>query len=319
MRRAAAILLITAACGGSGDDDTGAQTDTDVTTSATTVDTGSTSSGAIPPESSSSGDPSTTLDSSESSTGEPPGTAGCGTPAADPSSEWVPHTIDVGGTMREYWVWLPQPYDPERAYPIVYQFHGCSDSEDRWNNNPPVQDMSGSDAIHIRGKAVESCWNTAVPGPDLDFFDALVPDVEATWCADPARRFVTGYSGGAFMTHVLGCVRADQLRGVASIAGGQAGFDCSGRVAALLIHDADDSTVNISSSVAARDDHLARNACDAMAATTPVEPSPCEAYAGCDEGLPVVWCQTAGQDHSRQDELAATAFWGFLSALGPLP
>ena len=325
MRRAAAILLVMAACEGSGGGDTGAQTDTDVTTgTTTTAGSDPTLASTTSADSSSSSDPSATLDSSDSSsssssTGEPPGTGGCGMPAVEPSGEWVARTLDVGGTMREYWVWLPNPYDPERAYPVVYQFHGCYDGEDRWTNNPPVQDVSGPDAIHIRGKAVGSCWDTAVPGPDLDFFDALVPAVEATWCADPARRFATGYSGGAFMTHVLGCVRGDQLRGVASIAGGYGGSNCSGRVAALLIHDANDSVVDISSSMSARDAYVASNACDAMAATTPVDPAPCEAYASCDEGLPVVWCQTAGQDHSRQDGLAAAAFWGFLSPLAPLP
>jgi polyhydroxybutyrate depolymerase len=250
-----------------------------------------------------------------SSGGEPIGTPGCGQPAVDPTAQWIEHAIDVGGTMRQYWVWLPEPYDPARAYPVVYQFHGCSDSEDRQNNNPPVQDQSGADAIQVRGKAVGPCWDTAGQGPDVAFFDALVTDVEATWCADAERRFATGYSSGAFMTHVLACVRGDALLGVATIAGGQAGGDCTGPVAALLIHDTDDPTVGISASRAARDAHLERNGCDAVAAPTPVDPSPCAAYSGCDEGLPVVWCETSGQGHSRQDGLAAPAFWGFLSAL----
>lgn len=236
-------------------------------------------------------------------------------PPVDASSMWAAHSFELDGVTREYWVWLPTPYDPERAYPVVYQFHGCSDGEDRWNNNPPVQDSSGADAIHIRGKAVQSCWDSSPTGPDVAFFDYLVEQVEAQWCADPERRFATGYSGGSFMTHMLACTRGDRLRGVATIAGGQPGFDCTGNVAALLIHDADDQTVNISNSIAARDDHLMRNGCDAAAPTSPIDPPPCEAYAGCDEGLPVVWCQTSGQDHSRQDGLAGPAFWGFLSSL----
>lgn len=251
----------------------------------------------------------------DSTTGAPVGTAGCGLAPADPSMQWVAHTIDVNGMSREYWLWLPMPYDPQRAYPVVYQWHGCSDGEDRWTNNPPVQDQSGADAIHIRGKAVASCWDTGIETPDLAFFDALVAETEATLCADPARRFATGYSSGAFMTHRLGCARGDMLRGIASIAGGQADPDCTGPVAALLIHDENDSTVQIGASIGARDAHLARNGCDATAPTSPVDPAPCQAYAGCDEGLPVVWCQTSGQDHSRQDGLAAPAFWNFLSAL----
>jgi poly(3-hydroxybutyrate) depolymerase len=247
--------------------------------------------------------------------GEPAGSAGCGIPATDATMQWGYHTVDVDGVMREYWVWLPEPYDPALPYPVVYQFHGCADGDNPQSNNPPVQDQSGADAIHIRGRAVDSCWEASPGGPDVAFFDAMVADVEATWCADAARRFATGYSSGSFMTHRLGCERADMLRGVATIAGGSGGNDCPGRVAALLIHYADDPTVNISASIAARDLNLARNNCDAAAPTNPVDPPPCESYTGCDDGYPVVWCQTSGQGHSRQDGLSGPAFWGFLSAL----
>jgi polyhydroxybutyrate depolymerase len=314
-----------AACGSDDGDDIAGTSGTDPETtagsdsSATSLSTTTTANTTSVADTGSSSDaPTTTGDDADGSTsgttGDPPGTAGCGMPAVDASSEWIGHSIDVDGVPREYWLWLPPDYDPERAYPVVYQFHGCSDGEDRWTNNPPVEQSSGADAIHIRGKAIASCWDTNPQGPDVLFFDALVPYVEATWCADPTRRFVTGYSGGAFMTHVLGCVRADLLRGVASIAGGQPGTDCPGRVAALLIHDANDNTVNISASIAARDDHLTRNNCDASM-SAPVDPDPCVAYAGCDPGLPVVWCQTAMQDHSRQDGLSGPAFWNFLAAL----
>lgn len=45
--------------------------------------------------------------------------------------------------------------------------------------------------------------------------------------------------------------------------------------------------------------------------TKPFDPSPCVEYQGCDPGYPVVWCQTSGQAHNRQDTLARTAFWNF--------
>ncbi len=315
-----AILFIL----GCGDDSGGASGDTDdvstgvatgttspSTSSSTTADPSTTSSSSSTGEASTSTSESST--ESGSSTG-PEGTDGCGLAAEDPSAQWVAHTIDVGGTTRDYFVWLPDPYDPNRPYPVVYQFHGCSGSPDRQNNNPPVQDHSGADAIHIRGRAVDDCWDLAPGGSDVLFFDALVAEVEATWCANPERRFATGYSSGAFLTHRIACDRGDMLRGVASIAGGFGG-NCEGQVAALLIHDFNDDVVDISASEGARDTHLQRNGCDTEMPTTPVDPSPCEAYAGCDEGYPVVWCQTEGQLHGRQDQLAAPAFWGFLNAL----
>jgi polyhydroxybutyrate depolymerase len=247
--------------------------------------------------------------------GAPIGSAGCGRGSADPTEQWVAKTLVLGQTTREYFVYLPPGYDPDQVYPVIYQFHGCSSSPDKQNNNPPIQDHSGPDAIHVRGRAVDNCWDTAPKGPDIAFFDALVEDVEASWCADVDRRFATGYSGGAFMTHRLACERGDVLRGVASIAGGLAGNDCVGQTAALLIHDDTDPTVDISASESARDRHVQNNGCDAAAEPTPTVPAPCVEYVDCDAGYPVVWCQTTGQGHSRQDALSAPAFWSFLSDL----
>ena len=237
-------------------------------------------------------------------------TSGCGQDPGLPTGQWVERSVTAGGTSRVYFVWLPEGYDPDRAYPVVYQFHGCSD--DRETNNVPVQSESGDDAIHVRGRAIERCWEYDT-GTAL--FDAMVPQIEADFCVDASRRFATGYSSGSFLAHHLACVRGDLLRGVATIAGGQAGSSCVGQVAALLIHDEDDTTVDIAQSEAARDRYLAANGCDLTAAPIPTEPPPCVRYVGCATGFPVVWCQTSGQSHARQDSLAAPAFWNFLSAL----
>jgi polyhydroxybutyrate depolymerase len=221
----------------------------------------------------------------------------------------------VDGASRTYFVWLPAGYDPLRPYPVVYQLHGCSGSATREDNNVPVQRESGTEAIHVRGRAAADCWDSAAAGPDVAFFDAMVAAVEAELCADPGRRFVTGYSSGSFMAHQLACIRGAELRAVATIAGGQAGRSCTGNVAALLIHDDTDGTVGVDASIRARDDHRTRNGCDPDAEPTAFDPAPCVAYVGCEPRLPVVWCQTTGLGHSRQDDLAATAFWRFLSSV----
>jgi poly(3-hydroxybutyrate) depolymerase len=278
---------------------------------------GATSSGASTSSSNGAGGDAGAGGSNASGGGEgggaPSGSEGCGRASSDPLGQWVEKTIDVEGTSRTYFVRLPSGYDPATPYPVVYQFHGCSSSATKENNNVPLEALAGSSAILVRGRAVGECWDTAAAGPDVAFFDALVAALESTSCADPTRRFVAGYSSGAFMTHRLACVRGDQIRGVASIAGGMGGNGCSGAVAALLIHDEGDATVNISASQQARDAHLGRNGCEATSQAT--EPSPCVRYDGCDAGLPVVWCQTQGQGHARQDTLASGAFWGFFSGL----
>jgi len=58
---------------------------------------------------------------------------------------------------------------------------------------------------------------------------------------------------------------------------------------------------------------LALNHCGTT--TVAEDPAPCVRYQGCDPGLPVVWCQTSGKLHDRQDNLAPGAFWKFFSGL----
>lgn len=235
------------------------------------------------------------------------GTAGCGKPSTVAAETWVMRQA-MG---RPYFIRIPAGYDPTRPYQIVYQQHGCSSSANRETNNVPLEGQSGANAILVRGRAAADCWDTNANGVDIPYWDAMVADVEATWCVDAARRFATGYSSGSFMTHRLACLRGDMLRGIATIAGGQAEGACKGPIGALLIHDLNDNTVNISASIAARDSHRTRNGCGTT--TTPTAMAPCVAYDGC--GKPVVWCQTTGKDHSRQDALAAPIFWDFLSKL----
>lgn len=296
-----AILFVLVACG-----EEAAETGAGTGGATTTSTDASTSSSAA------SGGSGATGAGGQGGQASPVGSEGCGQAASDPTEQWVERSVTVDGQARTYFVFLPAGYDPMSAYPVVYRFHGCSGNPNRENNNPPVQDASGADAIHIRGRAVNNCWDNGAGSEDVLFFDALVAEVEATWCADEARRFATGYSSGAFMTHRLACERGDVLRGVASIAGGLAGGNCVGQTAALLIHDDTDPTVPIANSESARDRHLENNGCQMT--TSPVMPDPCVAY---DRGaeLPVVWCQTTGNGHGRQDGLAGPAFWGFLSAL----
>ena len=242
------------------------------------------------------------------------GSAGCGMANTVATNIYAQRMIMVGGNPRAYVIRVPTGYDPQRRYPVIYQQHGCSGATDRESNNVALHAQAGANAIIVRGRAMGQCWDTAPAGVDVAFWDAMVADVEATWCIDTTKRLLTGYSSGAFMTHRLGCLRGDKIRGIATIAGGQAeSNNCTGTVAAVVIHDTNDGTVNVSASIAARDSLLQRNGCGTT--TTPTTQSPCVEYGGCAAGTPVVWCQTSGKNHDRQDAFAGPVFWDFLSRL----
>jgi poly(3-hydroxybutyrate) depolymerase len=222
--------------------------------------------------------------------------------------------VMTSGANRPYSVRLPTGYDPARAYPVIVLLHGCGSG----TNNVPMEKATGSDAILVRGtgSAADTCWDTAANGKDVAFFDSMVADVKARFCADESRFFVVGYSSGSWLVNQLTCIRADVLRGGASVTGGESSNGkCGVPVARIFIHDSTDTTNVISGSEKARDRQLTQNMCDKAAAPVAVDPSPCKLYQGCKAGYPVEWCQTSGQAHGRQDSFAPSTFWNFFKAL----
>jgi poly(3-hydroxybutyrate) depolymerase len=220
--------------------------------------------------------------------------------------------VMAGNGNRPYSVRLPTAYDPMRAYPVLVLLHGCSSG----TNNVPMERQTGTDAILIRGtgSAANTCWEASATGPDVAFVDAMVADVKERFCTDTGRFFVVGYSSGSWLANQLGCIRGDVFRAAGTVAGGNPGVrNCTGPFAHIFIHDQGDPDNAISGSESARDRLLTANGCET---TTVAEgPPPCVRYQGCDPGYPVVWCATTGQNHNRQDDLAAPAFWSFFREL----
>ncbi|XXY50752.1 hypothetical protein WME91_06365 [Sorangium sp. So ce269] len=242
--------------------------------------------------------------------------AGCGRAASQALNEWIEQpTTSIASVERHWWVRLPENYDPTRAYPVVFMFHGCSNA----TNNVPMQNVTGDDAILVRGAGVSDgiCWDASPDGPDLAFFDKMLADVLANTCADTSRVFAAGYSSGSWLINMLECKRGDKLRAAGTVAGGTPGrpSGCVGQVARIFIHDVDDTSNRIDSNHAERDRLLELNHCDGASAPVPEDPAPCARYQGCDEGYPVIWCETSGKGHDRQDALAPGAFWGLFSEL----
>ena len=239
--------------------------------------------------------------------------AGCSKAATQALNQWVAGTLTVSGSSRTTAVRLPTGYDPSRAYPVIVLLHGCGGG----TNNVPMENATGSNAILVRGtgSASGTCWSTTASGADVAFVDAMVADVKARFCADEGRLFTVGYSSGSWLVNQLTCIRASTLRGAATVTGGEAASgNCGGPVARMFVHDKDDTDNVISGSEKARDRQLTQNGCDKSMAPVATDPSPCVRYPGCPAAYPVVWCQTSGQRHNRQDNWVPAAFWNFFKA-----
>jgi poly(3-hydroxybutyrate) depolymerase len=245
----------------------------------------------------------------------PKPSSGCTKTAPETPAQFVKHSLMSSGTSRDFYTYLPANYDPKRAYPTIFAFTPCGGSGNP-SSNVPIQNESKGSAIIISPQSKGNCYENQIRNsPELPFFDDTLKYAEENYCVDENRIFAIGHSAGSWMSIILGCERADIIRAHAQVSGGLPIFerpsDCRGSVASLYIHDKTDSQNTINGGLAARDRSLRIDQCGDQ--TTAWDPAPCQAYQGCKPGYPVVWCETTGQDHSRQDNLAPGAFWKFFS------
>jgi poly(3-hydroxybutyrate) depolymerase len=246
---------------------------------------------------------------------EPPtGSAGCG--QASPPLAAGDRALTVDGVARSYVLDLPNGYDGERPYPIVFAFHGATTSgrffRSAFYGN--LLSTMADEAILVHPDALgdPSAWDNQA---DVPFFDALLTELSAALCVDEARVFATGHSSGGFFTNTLGCQRGDVLRAIAPISGGGPfGFgagSCTGQVAVWVAHAENDETVAFENGENSRDRWLSANACSPE--IRPITPDPCVEYSGCAAGSAVRWC--VYQDGHDWPDFAPAGIWDFFRDL----
>merc|ERR1712048_935361 len=83
-------------------------------------------------------------------------------------------------------------------------------------------DLVPSECRDIFGCNIASCVVD-----DIGFIDALLDELEATYCIDRSRIYVTGYSNGGMMTQRLGCELNHRLAAIAPQHGqSRLGYNC---------------------------------------------------------------------------------------------
>ncbi|MBN2574730.1 MAG: Ricin and poly(3-hydroxybutyrate) depolymerase fusion [Deltaproteobacteria bacterium] len=210
-------------------------------------------------------------------------------------------SLEVNGKERTYHVQLPSGYSSSKPYPVIFQFHPWGGSAEgsltmyQLNSKIP-------DAIYVSPQGLPAGgsspgWANS-NGEDIAFTKAMLADVQSKYCVDNARIFSTGFSYGGMMSFAIGCEMGGVLRAIAPMAGAlYSAMNCKGTGPAVAMwgsHGTSDSVVPLADGRAALAKILQQNHCGTE--TTPVDPSPCVAYQGCDEGFPVIWCEWDG-DH----------------------
>ena len=233
---------------------------------------------------------------------------GCGKSATG-TGDFARTTIRVLGRDRTYHLRLPHTYDPNRAYPLVFRWHGSGG--DGLSGGLDIELSSVNDAIVVGADGLNKEWVIGTRAHDLAFFDAMLGAVSKRYCIDRDRVFSYGFSDGGFITNDLACRRGEVLRASAAVAGGFWSGKCKGKAAVWFVHDTDDKVVPIAQGREARDRMLASNGCST---NTVDEGDGCVRYKGCGVS-PVVWCQSSGIGHSPRGDFVPPRVWKFFSEL----
>ena len=217
--------------------------------------------------------------------------AGCDLGDAEPPSGLA--SLMIRGLPANYLVSLPDGYTGDTPLPLIFGFHGRARTflEFEQIDATGIDQELGSRAImaYPQAQGGEGWTQPEELPPSIEFFEALYQMMTANYCVDTSHVFAVGHSSGGFFSHILACRYGERLRGIGVVAGTLLESDCSGYVAALMIHGIRDSVVETSRGVSARDFLLTRNGC-----TPDTEPGPdphCVSYQGCEPGLPIAWCE----------------------------
>jgi len=254
-----------------------------------------------------------------------PGMASMGCGNASPPADGT-QTIDVDGTEREFIVALPDDYDASMPYKLVFAWHGLGGMASQIATGfggggfYGLENRAMGSTIFVAGQGLDTS-NSVGSGPgwdnmggrDVAFTAAMLEWLRSSYCIDNDRIFSVGMSYGGIMSNTVGCALGDDFRAIAPIAGmGPSAFGgggaCTGQVAAWIAHGNMDNVVSFSSGEGSRDHWLEANHCDS---TNMPSGDNCVAYDGCDDGMPVVWCEFSG-GHTVPS-FASEEIWAFFS------
>jgi len=129
-------------------------------------------------------------------------------------------STDGRQVVRRYLLQVPASYSPQRAYPLVFVFHGkggTAEQSHSWGLQDAKGAAEGAIFVYPQGALFRDYgvgWDDGNNGYDMPFFDAMLRAVEASYCVDAAEVFAAGFSWGGDFVTALACARGDKIRAV---------------------------------------------------------------------------------------------------------
>lgn len=135
--------------------------------------------------------------------------------------------IVSSGDDREYLLYVPRSYKPEKPAPLVVSLHGAmnwpgfQEEITQWNQ---LADDHGFIVVYPAGTGIGpriwdmKGWSNPPRMPDVRFIADLLDKLQKTYSIDTARIYVNGLSNGGGMAFVLSCTLSNRIAAVGAVA-----------------------------------------------------------------------------------------------------
>jgi polyhydroxybutyrate depolymerase len=200
------VLVVLSACSASSEDAKDGDGDGDASThgddSGSSIDGGATSDSGSLGEGGGGGStrPSTLGGSSVL------GSLGCSAGAGATGVQNIALTVDGGARTGIFFV--PADYDPSKAYPIVFVFHGDGGNGAGIRPALDLEPDANGKAIFAYPDGANQTWddNVDTSNQDMAFVMAVRESIRSKYCIDTTRTFLTGMSRGGYFVNQIACL-----------------------------------------------------------------------------------------------------------------
>ena len=141
-------------------------------------------------------------------------------------------TFSHDNVNRNYLIYIPDSYDSEIDYPLMFLFHGFGGIASEFINTADMRDLAESKnfiVVYPQGldlAGTGSHWNCSNPSADnksdvddIGFIENLIDQLIVDYpVIDNKRIYAAGYSNGGFMSYYLGC-NSKKFAAIGSVAG----------------------------------------------------------------------------------------------------
>lgn len=157
--------------------------------------------------------------------------------------------LTSSGETRQYRLYVPESYQPDKPTALVLGFHGNTSHADvfeAFSGFSRLAASAGFIAAYPQGAGEPPTWNVWHNSTDVQFVSDLIDHLQTICNIDPKRIYVTGHSLGGGMTHRLACDLADRIAAIGAVSGAYVNAvpcEPARPVAVLAIHGTADTDV----------------------------------------------------------------------------